>query len=74
MAFSIELELEDGGTVIYDNVVSYTVEESDPPDEDLEEGDPEREGGSEIDGEIEVEVDLSEEDKKEGIELEEETI
>lgn len=48
MPFSIELELEDGGTVIYDNVVSYLVEENDPsdtesPDEVPEEGDEDRE-------------------------------
>lgn len=52
MAFSIELELEDGGTVIYDNVVSYLVEENDPsdtesPDEVPEEGDEDR-GASDV--------------------------
>lgn len=72
MAFSIELELADGGTVIYDNVVSYTVEEiSEPsPDEVPEEGEEEREGGSDIDDEeLEIEVDLSDEDEEEGEEL-----
>lgn len=60
MAFSIELELEDGGFVTYDNVVSYTVEENPPdtesPDEVPEEGDSDREGNSE--------PDLSESEKK----------
>lgn len=48
---SLTLELEDGGTVIYDNVVSYTVEESSEPspDEVPEDGDEEREGNEEVD-------------------------
>ena len=36
MAFSMELELEDGGKVTYDNVVRYTVEEV-IEDEEMEE-------------------------------------
>lgn len=62
MSFSIELQLEDGGVVTYDNVVSYTVEEGDSdveveeedvleeepsPDEVPEDGDEEREAESE---------------------------
>jgi hypothetical protein len=44
------LDLDDGGTVTYDNVVSCTIEESEPIDEDLpEEGDPDREGNEEVD-------------------------
>lgn len=48
---SLTLELEDGGTVIYDNVISYTVEESSEPspDEVPEDGDEEREGNEEVD-------------------------
>lgn len=50
---SLQLELDDGGTVIYDNVVSYTVEESEAsepsPDEVPEEGEEEREGNTEVD-------------------------
>lgn len=48
MAFSIVLELEDGGTVTYDNVVHMTLEEA-PPDEDLEEGEEERETSDDVD-------------------------
>ena len=47
---SLTIELEDGGTVIYDNVISYTVEEAEPsPDEVPEEGEEEREGNEEVD-------------------------
>lgn len=58
MPFSVEMELDNGGTVIFDNVVSFIVEENPEPspDEVPEEGEVEREGGGEIDGE---EPDLS---------------
>ena len=57
MSFSMVVELEGGGTVTLDSVVSYTVEEMEPsPDEVPEEGEEER--GEE---EREDEVDLSSE-------------
>lgn len=47
------MDLDDGGHVTYDNVVSFTVEEnpsdSESPDEVPEEGEPEREGNEEVD-------------------------
>lgn len=50
MAFSMTVELEGGGTVTLDGVVSYTVEEMEPsPDEVPEDGDEEREGNEEVD-------------------------
>ena len=57
MSLSVELELEDGGYVVYNNVASINVEENveEPsPDEVPEDGDEDREGGSEVD-ETEVE-------------------
>jgi hypothetical protein len=56
LAYSVVLELEDGGTVIYDNVVSCTVEEAEEPiDEDIpEEGEPDR--GEEVEVE---EIDMT---------------
>lgn len=65
MSFSVELELDDGGIVTYENVVSYTVEENEEeiideeeadndepsPDEVPEDGDEEREGNEEIEDE-----------------------
>lgn len=70
MAFSIELELEDGGTVIYNNVVSYLVEENDPsdtesPDEVPEEGDEDREVVEEVDIDQEAEELIEQEQEKE---------
>lgn len=52
MPYSVELELEDGGTVTYDNVISCVIEESSSepsPDEVPEEGDEERVGNDEPD-------------------------
>lgn len=62
MAFSVVLELDDGGTAVYDNVVAFTVEENaEPsPDEVPEDGDEEREG-NDLEAGNNAEVDLSEE-------------
>lgn len=53
MAYSVSLDLEDGGTVTYDNVISCTIEEAESSpeiDEDIpEEGEPEREGNEMVD-------------------------
>lgn len=70
MAFSIEIELENGEKYSYDGVVSYTVEESSEPspDEVPEEGEEEREGGSTEDGDLVIDVDLEEEELIESLE------
>jgi hypothetical protein len=49
--YSVVLDLEDGGQVIYDNVISCTIEEAEEPspDEVPEEGEEEREGNEEPD-------------------------
>ena len=61
MIFSVELKLDNGGTVIFDNVVSCVIEESTPsPDEIPEEGEEDRAGN--------MEPDIAEEEK-----IEEET-
>jgi hypothetical protein len=52
MPYSVVLDLEDGGQVIYDNVISCTIEEAEEepsPDEVPEEGEEEREGNEEVD-------------------------
>ena len=49
MPYSVVLDLDNGGQVTFDNVVSCTIEENEPPDEDLEEGEEEREGNNEVD-------------------------
>lgn len=51
MPFSVEMTLDNGGTVIFDNVVSFIVEENPEPspDEVPEEGEEEREGNDEPD-------------------------
>ena len=49
---SLEIELDNGNTVTFDNVIKYTVEESESepsPDEVPEEGEEEREGNEEVD-------------------------
>lgn len=67
MAFSMTIELEGGGTVTLDGVVSYTVEEmSEPsPDEVPEDGDEEREGNEEVDMSPEKELRIPEGEEEE---------
>lgn len=72
--FSIELELEDGGTVIYDNVVSYLVEEQSDEeiiDDEIEKSiDEEEPSDTESPDEVPEE---GEEERDESVEVDEET-
>lgn len=64
--FSIEMDLDDGEHVTYDNVVSFTVEENpaESPDEVPEEGDPDREGNEEVDMSTEDKNPMDEEEEE----------
>lgn len=70
MAYSVVMELEDGGTVSYDNVVSCTIEEQtsveieleDPNDEGEDVDDTEEEGEPERGAEEEIPLNEVEEE------------
>ena len=65
MPFSVQLELEDGGTVTYDNVVSCIMEETEPsPDEVPEDGDEERETEDDVEMSVETNPMWKEEQEK----------